>query len=85
MNLEQAYASVPKTPISTFGCGGRMPTIERDTALTQMERDVFSHLASVIPQETLPERIQPKSNEISFVSVEDAIKELMELEKQNKN
>ena len=81
MDLSQAYDTVPKTSISTLGCVGRMPVIQRDSNIMKLEQDVFSQIASVLPSESIATVNTPSTNKIKFVSFEDAIKELAALEK----
>jgi hypothetical protein len=83
MSLESIYLKqVKHTPINTFTSSmgnGIMPIIEKDPTIARLEEDVFSKLREISPPEELqkPINIQP-------LSVEDAIKELIELEKANK-
>jgi hypothetical protein len=58
---------------------GIMPIIEKDPTIARLEQDVFSKLREISP----PEEIQ-KPIGVQPLSVEDAIKELIELEKTNK-
>jgi predicted lipase len=53
-------------------------SIQRDQNNKKLETTVFEKLAQIMAP-TIPEA--PKKNEISFVGVEHALKELLELEK----
>lgn len=54
--------------------------ITRDEQLTDLERTVFSQMRSVLPVEIKEKPLEHIIREVSF---EDAIKELIELEKLN--
>ncbi|NBO98717.1 MAG: hypothetical protein EBU90_01125 [Proteobacteria bacterium] len=83
MSLENIYLKqVKHTPINNFTSSmgnGIMPIIEKDPTIARLEQDVFSKLREISP----PEEIQ-KPIGVQPLSVEDAIKELIELEKTNK-
>ncbi len=80
MSLENIYLKqVKHTPINNFTSSmgnGIMPIIEKDPTIARLEQDVFSKLREISP----PEEIQ-KPVGVQPLSVEDAIKELIELEK----
>lgn len=80
MQLGDIYErSVKKDGISTsFGSQSfSFPSIERDPTIVNLENSVFQQLMSIAPKE---EPIQ-KTSEVSYVSVEDAIRQLLEMEK----
>lgn len=56
-------------------------TITRDEQLTNLEQSVFNQIRSVLPAVEVKEK--PPEFVIPEVSLEDAIKELIELEKLN--
>jgi len=57
------------------------PTFERDPNLIKMESDIFSKLSEIasVNDDTLPfdKKTNLKSTEISFVSYEEALRQLM--------
>ena len=69
--------------ISNFSCSGRSPNFIRDTTISAIEQDVFQQLNNVLPKDEIIEVIinPSRPTEMKFISVEDAIKELEELEK----
>jgi hypothetical protein len=80
MNLSDVYSrQVKKTSISTLGVGGNFPTIEKDPTINKLERDVMSQMASLMPKEDVSPIINSPS--VKILSPEEAIKELIELEK----
>lgn len=54
--------------------------IERDPTILKLETDLFKSIGD-ISKEIDSNFIEPKSKEVSFFSVEDAIKELIKLQK----
>lgn len=54
--------------------------IERDPTVLNLEADLFKSIGN-ISKETDSDFIEPKPKEVSFFSVEDAIKELIKLQK----
>jgi len=81
MSLENAYTSVPKTSISTFSCAGRMPIMQRDEIFVNLENDIVSQMLNALPKEILQTKAPSMNTPVKFVSFEDAMKELAELEK----
>lgn len=82
MTIESIYLNqVKSNPISRF-CTSTLggPEIERDPTISKLESEVFKKFLEISP----PEQIPQKTNFISPVSVENAIKELLELEKASK-
>ena len=79
MDLSQVYSSqIKKTPVNMLQVGGEFPQIERDPTIKQLENDVFSKMRSILPKE---ETRQPSKNEVVGVSFEDALKELLDFQK----
>ena len=80
MSLESIYLSqIKHTPINSFTSSmgnGIMPIIEKDPTIARLEQDLFDKIQEISPPEPIqkPIGVQP-------LSVEDAIKELLELEK----
>ena len=71
--------------ISSFSSGGRQPTFSRDVNITSLEQNVFQQLNALIPQDTPVTPSAPNSPvQMKHISVEDAIKELEQLEKEGK-
>lgn len=83
MSLEHAYNSVPNKPISNLSCGGRIPIIQRDANIIRFENNVFNQMINALPEPEIPSS-EIKTPIVRIVSVEDAIRELAELEKQGK-
>jgi hypothetical protein len=80
MNLSDVYSNrVKKTSVSSLGVGGSFPTIEKDPTINKLERDVMSQMASLMPKETIATVINSPS--VKILTPEEAIKELIELEK----
>jgi len=52
--------------------------IERDSKNKEIEDKVFSKLADIVKPHTVE---QPEKSSVKFVGIEDAIKELLEIEK----
>ena len=84
MSLEQAYNSVPNKPITNLSCGGRMSFIQRDANIIQFENNVFKQMINALPEPEVVPSSEIKTPIVRIVSVEDAIRELAELEKQGK-
>ena len=55
---------------------GNFPSIERDPVIRKLENDVFGQIHQIIKTEIPKEIPQPG---INFVSVEDALKELLQM------
>ena len=83
MSLEHAYNQVPNKTVTNFTCGGRMPFIQRDANIIQFENNVFNQMINALPEPEVPSS-EIKTPIVRIVSVEDAIRELAELEKQGK-
>jgi hypothetical protein len=80
MSLEQIYTTqIKHNPINNFASSfGGMPQIERDPTINKLERDVMQQLQEIMPKE---DTIQQPQTLIKTLSPEEALKELMELEK----
>ena len=79
MSIENIYLNhVKQTPIPMFNMSSSMsmPSIERDPTISNLESELFKKFLEINP----PEEIK-QTTSLSRVSVEDAIKELLELEK----
>jgi len=71
--------------ISSFSSGGRQPTFARDANITSLEQDVFKQLIDLLPKETPVTPSNPNNPvQMKHISVEDAIKELEQMEKEGK-
>lgn len=84
-DLANLYSTSVKTrgSISIRSSGGSIPTqFERDPNLINLERNVFSQILDITKEETVP-KPEYKSNNLRTVSYEEALKELLELEKGN--
>jgi hypothetical protein len=79
MDLSQVYSTqIPKKSVSMLQSGGNFPQIEKDPKIKQLENDVFSKMRSLLPKEK-PKQI-PK-NEVVTLSFQDAMKELLNFQK----
>jgi hypothetical protein len=57
------------------------PQIERDPESLKLEKSVFSRIAELTKDHDIPRTITTKSNNLRVVSFEEALKELVEMEK----
>jgi hypothetical protein len=68
--------------ISHLFAAGQFPTFERDPEITKMENAVFTKMNNILQDLAVVHGQQNIANEpIRFVSVEDAMKELAEMQK----
>lgn len=84
MDLDRVYASqVQHRGPVRMGTGGTSfgPTYERDPALRNLERSVFGKINELTKQFEEPVPKKEVTPQLRTVSVEEAIRELMELEK----
>ena len=80
MDLGNAYNSVSHSPLHTLYTNKYAPIIERDPCIQGLEHSVSRQIAALAPVLS-PELVcHSKIQEIRNVSVEDAIKELIELQ-----
>lgn len=81
MELGDVYSKqVKKSVIPNLSVGSHsIPPFERDPNLIKLESDVFSKLKSLIPKESQP--IPTQKAEVKTFNLEDAIKELAEMQK----
>lgn len=81
MSLESVYSNQVKR--KSLG-GMSVPIgslIERDPTISELERNIFEKIKEISP----PEEIPKKTLEVRTFSVEDAIKELIEMSKKSSN
>lgn len=79
MNLSDVYSKqVSQKKVNMLSVGGDFPQIERDPTIKNLENDVLSRIRSLIPQERC---VNIPQNTISSLSVEDALKELLDFSK----
>ena len=81
-DLARVYSSSVQPRGTVLGSGSSFsapPIYQRDPALAKLEHSVFSQLANIVQEETTFKPVH-KTNGLKVVSVEDAIKELLELE-----
>lgn len=79
MDLSEVYSKqVNKKAISSLSVGGSFPQIEKDPTIRQLENDVFAKMRSIMPKE---EPQQMPKDEIVPLSFQDALKELVEFQK----
>lgn len=85
MSLEDIYSSKVKGRsvggIPTIGSAAP-PIIERDPNVRKLEQDIFTRMHEIVKPEPLQDTVTPDA-QIEFVSLEQAIKELKELESGN--
>lgn len=85
MSLEDIYSSQVKGQsvggIPTIGSAAP-PTVERDPGIKKLEQDVFARIHEIVKPEPLQDTTTPDA-QIEFVSLEQAMKELEELESGN--
>ena len=81
-NLESIYASsvMNRGSINNLSFGSSMVQKERDPSLVNLENTVFAQMFELVKEEKPPQPVY-KQNELKVVSYEDALKELLELEK----
>jgi hypothetical protein len=81
MSLESAYTQVKRSRIFNGATSsGFMPEIQKDPTIMRLEQDVFSKMREVCPQETIQSN-KPDITTVKVLSPEEALKELMEMEK----
>jgi hypothetical protein len=85
-NLERVYSSQvqPKGSVRAGSAGGSFGAVyERDPHFKKLENSVFSKINELTKEfeEPKPSREEYKKTEVKTVSLEDAMKELLELEK----
>lgn len=81
MSLEDVYSKVTQSPLSFLQSCGRVPILERDPNIQSLEHSVSRQLAALAPVLSQKQECNIKLPEIRNVSVEDAIKEILELQK----
>jgi hypothetical protein len=85
MDLEKVYTSQvqPKGSVRAGSTGGSFGAVyERDPAFRKLENSVFSKINELTKQFEEPTNRPPnKQSDLKVVSIEDAMKELLELEK----
>lgn len=90
ISIEQTYDNCVKHKqvyaVPCSGSQGFAPKIQRDPFFDQIHNQVNNQLTDVLKQMCPEEFEAPKTNEktieVSFVSVEDAIRELQQMEKE---
>lgn len=81
MSLENAYTQVKRSSISSsFGLSTSIPEIQKDPTIMRLEQDVFSQIRNLSPNESLQTE-EPTINVIKPLSPEEAIQQLLEMEK----
>lgn len=79
MNLSDIYSTqVKKTSVSMLQVGGNFPQIEKDPNIRRLEQEVYAKMRSLMPQE---EPQQTPKEEVVTLSFQDALKELLEFQK----
>lgn len=66
-----------------FNPSSGSPMFERDPALRNLENSVFSKINELTKEHEAPKTLHNKTNVLRTVSVEEAMRELLELEKSN--
>jgi hypothetical protein len=82
MSLADIYASkIKNNPIKSFSIGSNFPTIEnRDKTIDKLQQNLSAKLQEIMPKENIQNN-QPIEVSLKPFSLEDAIKELIELKK----
>lgn len=79
MDLSQIYSKqIKKRPVNMLQVGGDFPQIERDPTFKQLENEVFAKMHSIMPKEEVK---QTPKDEVVALSFEDALKELLDFQK----
>lgn len=79
MDLSEVYSNqVNKKAISNLSIGGSFPQIEKDPTIRQLENDVFNKMRSIMPKEEVQ---QAPKDEVVSLSFQDALKELLDFQK----
>ena len=79
MDLSQVYSTkIKKSPVSMLQVGGQFPQIEKDPTIKQLENDVFNKMRSIMPKEEVQ---QAPKDEVVALSFQDALKELLDFQK----
>ena len=81
MELENAYSKVTQAPLKFLQANGRTPVLERDPTIQSLEHSVSRQIAALALVPLQKQESTTKQPEIRNVSVEDLIKELLELQK----
>ena len=82
MELADVYSKqVKSSAITNLSFGSHAPTFERDPNVRALERSVFEQLRSILPVETTQTVDLPKAPTVNHVSFEDALKELVTVNK----
>jgi hypothetical protein len=81
MSLESIYDGQVRGTgsITSLPNYGNPPIFERDPGIQQLEQNVFQQMLNVLPQE--PKLVEVAKQEVSFISFEDALKELASMDK----
>lgn len=69
-----------KTPFVGLSMFGSSPEIERDQTNLKLQNSVFSKIREIMGEDEKPKLPPNKTNDLKVYSVEDAIRELIELE-----
>jgi hypothetical protein len=81
MDLSEIYSQkIKKNPVNFLLVGGNFTQIEKDPTIQKLEQEVFSKMQSLLPKEEIPTKI---TNDVVSLSFEDALKELVEIEKKS--
>jgi len=70
-------SNISRISNSSFGS----PHFERDPKLINLENSVFSKIRELSKEHDIKPEIKSKTNDLKVVSYEEALKELLELEK----
>ena len=82
MSLKNTYDSIINQHKTQRGLsfGGMAPSIQRDNNIVNLEQTVLSKMFDALPEQK-NDPVPKYQSEVRIVSVEDAIRELMEMEK----
>lgn len=84
MSLANIYANkIKNSRVNSFSVGSNFPTIEnRDPTINKLQQNLSAKLQEIMPKENLQIN-QPTQHSLKTFSLEDAIKELVELKNKN--
>jgi hypothetical protein len=81
MDLSEVYSQkIKKSSVNFLQVAGNFPQIERDPNIKKLEQEVFTKMQSLLPKEEATPKI---INNVASLSFEDALKELVEIEKKS--
>jgi hypothetical protein len=84
MNLSDVYCNqVKKGRINNFSTNSFSPVIEKDPVINQLEKNLAAKFQEIMPSQTIESPNKLDNLKINTVSVDDALKELIQITKKN--